>query len=438
MSKISYLLTLILIVPVLGIIFNEGAKLLGLKTVSVPVVGTGSMYPSLYWSKAEGGPEDEEKTVIEEYRSTPHLYRRLKQKINFGDMIAFKSDLTSSILKSENKDPSSGFIKRVIGVPGDKIELRDGFVYRNGELLDEPYITTPRSTYGGEILKDCEVVTVPEASYFVLGDNRKVSSDSRYELGMVRDQDIQFFLPLMGQELYKKLWRDTSQDEALLGQPTLLPSEFLKLVNAERKKNNLSPMSIHTALNKSSALRGDRLLHDKNTNFSLSQAMSTAGYSNIVLGEFVSHGRFSASELLANLLYNSGTAKQILSSQYSDLGLSAVTREIDGCPTQIIVGHLGGYIPAEYSEEAIASWITMRDNLDKILPSWEKAKEYNSVDQDKLRQLLSILYRRRNLAQEIIEVMQANRWLSDDQEARINSDDQDAERANQLIDELNQ
>ncbi len=92
-----------------------------------------------------------------------------------GDVIVFKYP------ESLNRD----FIKRVIGVPGDKIEIRNKAVYRNDVLLDEPYA----------IHKDPQIVpkghpnyqrdnlgpfVVPEGKYFVMGDNRDHSLDSRF------------------------------------------------------------------------------------------------------------------------------------------------------------------------------------------------------------------------------------------------------------------
>ena len=96
-----------------------------------------------------------------------------------GDVIVFKSDLVD-----ENGEQKH-LIKRVIAVGGDTIEIRDGYVYLNGEMLDEPYVA--EEGISGEMGS----VTVEEGKMFVMGDNRRVSQDSRSpELGQVEESSI--------------------------------------------------------------------------------------------------------------------------------------------------------------------------------------------------------------------------------------------------------
>lgn len=72
------------------------------------------------------------------------------------------------------RDPSRDFIKRVIALPGETIEIRDGRVYIDGQFVEETYIAYPDS-HG-----DYGAVTVPREHVFVMGDNRRNSEDSRY------------------------------------------------------------------------------------------------------------------------------------------------------------------------------------------------------------------------------------------------------------------
>lgn len=82
-----------------------------------------------------------------------------------GDIIVFNT-------KSEDERL---LIKRVIGLPGDEISFHDGYVYRNGEKLDEPYVAEEGTTEA-----PMESYTVPDGCVFVLGDNRQHSGDSRF------------------------------------------------------------------------------------------------------------------------------------------------------------------------------------------------------------------------------------------------------------------
>ena len=84
-----------------------------------------------------------------------------------GDVIVFRSEL----LDDEGNEKC--LIKRVIGLPGDVVEIKSGYVYVNGEEIDEPYVK--EQGISGEM----DAVTIPENELFVMGDNRGVSEDSR-------------------------------------------------------------------------------------------------------------------------------------------------------------------------------------------------------------------------------------------------------------------
>ena len=96
--------------------------------------------------------------------------------IKRGDVVVFKFP----------KDPERDFVKRVIGLPGDKIELRKKKVYVNGAPIDEPYahfiepLSNDGSTHIDDVREEYGPVNVPADQYFMMGDNRDNSEDSRY------------------------------------------------------------------------------------------------------------------------------------------------------------------------------------------------------------------------------------------------------------------
>jgi signal peptidase I len=80
----------------------------------------------------------------------------------------------------------SYIVKRVIATAGDTIEIKDSQVYLNGELLNEEYLSD--GYYDGGLIQDTEL-TLNEGEYFLMGDNRLVSHDSRVE-GVFTDEDL--------------------------------------------------------------------------------------------------------------------------------------------------------------------------------------------------------------------------------------------------------
>jgi len=123
----------------------------------VKVEGT-SMMPGL---------EDQERIFVNKF-----VYRW--EPIERGDIVVFRYP----------RDTSKSYIKRVIGVAGDRIRIENGKVFANGEALDEDYVPSDYAdarSYGE--------VKVPPNSFFVLGDHRTMSNDSR-DFGPVNERYI--------------------------------------------------------------------------------------------------------------------------------------------------------------------------------------------------------------------------------------------------------
>jgi len=198
MPKISQHSTSSDVPAIAGWAFNIVVLLFATSTIAQPfVIPTGSMESTLM----AGDHVIADKLAYAPHGSSAASRLLPYQEIQRGDLIVFRWPV----------DIRETYVKRVIGVPGDRIRIEDKAVYRNGVKLTEPYaqfIDPCRVAYrddfpsawvspdvyprGREMLRDdlrgAEIV-VPPGNYFAMGDNRDNSSDSRF-WGMVPRENI--------------------------------------------------------------------------------------------------------------------------------------------------------------------------------------------------------------------------------------------------------
>ena len=96
------------------------------------------------------------------------------EPIERGDVVVFRYP----------QDPTKSYIKRVIGLAGDRVRIDQGRVFVNGQQLYEPYV---RRSYRDD--RSCPEITVPADSFFVLGDHRNMSQDSR-DFGAIPQESV--------------------------------------------------------------------------------------------------------------------------------------------------------------------------------------------------------------------------------------------------------
>ena len=452
MKRTFFYLFLLLILFLSGVVFRYGRPILlatGLVEQEIKIAGTGSMYPTFPKGEDKDDIVNAKETVAwPKMRTYPsgieilgfHLF---SYKLGRNDIVEIDNEKTKTLSKDKYGE-EAGFVKRVIALPGDTIELKDGFVFLNSQRADEPFTAKPRSTYGGDTLSDCKVLHIPQDKVFVMGDNRKASLDSRYELGLIDIKDIHFVLPWDKQGEYRVLWRGTRDDASLANTTTLDGKEFVRLLNIKRKEKDLKPLNFKEQLSISGKIRAKAMIdaNDFSTEATRSgvtmmQAIKTSGYRNIIFAEVFTKGFYETEELLDNFLEFPDTKKILFSSEYQDIGLSPVVGEVDGCPVEAVVAHLGGYVPPNYKKEDIDSWQKLVDNLNSVIPTWESLRKADSIDQNKVEKLLGLLDQRRNNARKIVTRMRSNQWLTDEEESLAQNDESLARNANDIIASLN-
>jgi signal peptidase I len=409
--------------------------------VNVSVLGTGSMAPTFPLGKGATQKERENEVVAHvimyKFPNSIVLFNKTyyKSLLNRGDLVSFAQN-------------DKKYIKRLIALPGDTIELRGGLIYINDVPQKEPYIKTAHSTFGGSFIKDCEKTHVPENKYFVLGDNRKNSDDSRYDLGFVNESSIDAYLPLNDQNnSLIANWRNTDNDLQDSSKIVLDTEAFIARVNKYRQDAKDKTLKWQEKLVKSGNNRldyvfrtGDFSQGTDSKNYPLDKAISDAGYWQPVTGEILIPGYYDDEELFNNLTTFDNTNKILLDKDFEELGIVSKEGNVNNCPTQEIIIHLAGWIPAEYSPAVINSWKETLKNLQAVAPGWEDVKNMKAFYEShakKIDRINEIIKIRIENIKVIIDKMEQKQWLNEQEKAYISLDAQLSQEEEGLSRSLN-
>lgn len=456
LRPIALFITLFFILPfwVIGyaVAGYTAANEVGLVSHNISVAGTGSMYPTF-----PKGEEKDLKKQADEIVSTQGMFpypngvmlfgkRYFGHEIGRGDIVTLSNDTIDKINK-EIYGTEAGWIKRVIAISGDTLELRDGIVYLNSKPLEEPYIAHARSTFGESFLKECVKITVPDHSVFVMGDNRKGSGDSR-EAGFFDISAITYALPYESQtgEVVKH-WRDTKDDFSEQSRITVDKEKYVELLNIKRKEAGAKPLKYQEKLEESAKKRGEVILKFDDYSFeatrsgyTMQKAMRDVGYSNYLWGEAPVSGYFDADELIENQFEFPESKQFLLNAKYQDVGVAEVQQDVNGCPTHVVVQQFAGYVPPNYKKSDIDPWPAILSNLHDIQPGWSDAKNHDDyyqshkADVDRINE---IIVTRINIANSILGKMNSNQWLTDADERSIDQFNALAIEQNTIANRLN-
>lgn len=397
------------------------------------------MYPTFPKGKSDSLPEQ-----ITEIVATPSMLaypngvyifgkRYFDYRFSRGDIVSFTNEKTREITARLTGQPA-GMVKRVIALPGETIEIRNGLVSINHQVLNEPYTARARSTFGGTFLPECQPLAIPDGKLFVIGDNRKNSGDSRHEIGLINFTDIDHVIPWKKQLGYLDTnWRDTANDVSEQAKITFDSGKYIELINKLRQEAKVKPLKYQKNLELSAKKRAEKILQTADFSFeatrsgyTMTKAMKEVGYSNTTWGEWPIQGYYEAEELINNIVEFPEQKEFLLNEEFQEFGMAAIEGGLNGCPAQVTVQHFAGYRPPNYSKSVINSWETALTKLKEILPSWEGLRQYSSTYQQNnqdVDRMITIIHTRTARIEKIVSRMKNNQWLTNEEQRWIKEDE---------------
>lgn len=323
-----------------------------------------------------------------------------KNKIERGDIVTFDNIETEG----------SSYIKRVVGLGGEKILLKQGVVWINGKPLSEVYTYENRPTFGNTFLTECEEKTIDADSVAVMGDNRALSWDSR-AVGWIKTSDIT--------GVVKDTTKPSFMDESAIRKFEQVPLDKKKLVseiNGLRSENKLAPLINNSLITAAAQTRAEEISKNfdkfRNGESSVDASLLKSGYRSNLNHEYVAYGYLTEKELIGQVKQLEHEKKLFLSEKFVEVGIGVVNRQVGGCEYPIVVTVLSWPSVPSYDQAVIDDWKREVGILTENLPDYQSYVGFSSVDQVKLKELINTTSQMIIIADRISKKMIAREWLT--------------------------
>lgn len=331
--------------------------------------------------------------------SDVELHSPKKYKLERGDIVSFKNIETGNLY----------YIKRIIGLPGETISVKNGYVGINDRLLQESYLPENLPTYGNTYISECSAYQIPENEYLVLGDNRPVSLDSRV-IGFIDKADIEGVIKTKVQE---KFMQEGSQKQIL--KANINTETLLQKINDYRRGRNINALVVNPILNevadervkmirdnfddwKERATPVDKLLENKDYRYNSEYEFVTFGY----LDE----------KSIADQIFESPLDEMAFSSPNNmEIGISTLEVNVKECTFPIISVIITWPAIPSYSQETIDFWAGEEKNNRQLLDILQSFVGKSGYDQQEIRSLISTVAETSDIATKMNQKIKDRQWL---------------------------
>lgn len=327
------------------------------------------------------------------------LHSPKKFGLGRGDKVSFVNEETNGMY----------YLKRIIGLPGERVSIQNGSVIVNDQALSESYVLNDLPTYGNSFLIDCDVQTVPKDHYFVMGDNRTVSSDSRV-IGFVAADEIDGVIKAETEPTF-----NSAKSTSALMQASFDPLVFLEKLNAKRADMGEFPLISHQQLQSIAGVRAAQIAGNiddwKQSLTPVEDLLEEKGYRYNLAYEFVTFGYVSEDAALEQLFDSQALSDQFLSREVTEIGVGVGTLTNGSCTVPVIVAIATWPPEPTYDVSVVEQWGVNVAALDQLLATMQSWVGQPSINQVVVRSIITEASEAHIIATRIHTKLLNKQWL---------------------------